>query len=261
VSKGRRKRTWWTVPQVATWIRYRDAVRLVDVSEEEQPFERTTRDAILAALANGNLIAYADGKPIDGAFWGHGTVFLQRGYLAMAGLYRSSNDVVFDKQDIMGAWPRPADILTSESIPLRELLDQLGENRVKDAFAGPIAGWFLTLPGVLLTGLNPRGERIEIDTQALKDGSIGRHDGLIVGGHGRQWWTDVTVASLLRKGRKPTTRDSMVGYLRNHHPNGVPGDLKNAVLLDDMHKVGIRGGNKTLSPAISKAYGARPKTQ
>ena len=156
----------------------------------------------------------------------------------------------------MRTWPAPADLLADGPMPLRVLLDQLGEDQKQD-MAGPIARWFLTLPGVVVTGLNASGERIAIDSRALIDGGIGRHDGSIVGGQGRQRWTDVTIASASRRrGRKRTLCDAMIEYLRVHHPQGVPGDLKNAALLDDMRKAGVRGGGKTLSRAINEAYAA-----
>jgi hypothetical protein len=53
----------------------------------------------------------------------------------------------------------------------------------------------------------------------------------------------------------------MVEYLRNRHPKGVAGHLKNATLLDDMRKAGIRGGDKTLRRAMSEAYSPRLKTR
>lgn len=184
-------RTLWTVPQVATWIRYRDVERLTDVGEEEQPFERTAREAILKALENGNLTAYAHEHPIDAEFWGRGTVLVQRGRKG-ATLYRSYDPVMLDNYDCMRIWRPPAELLNTHGISLRVLLNQLGEDQGQDT-AGPIAHWFLRLPGVLVRGLNSLGDRIEIDTQALIGATIGRHDDLIVGGHGQLRWHVVTV--------------------------------------------------------------------
>ena len=221
------------------------------------------------------MIAYAKGHPIKATFWGKRTTFLYRGRLAMAGLYQSYDQVAFDKRDCTKAWPWPADILSSGPIRLRVLLDQLGEDQRQD-IAGPIACWFLTLPGVLVTGLNASYERIEIDAQALIDGKIGRHDDSIVGGHGQLRWHVVAAESRTQPGSNaaapavsPSGRaandDAIKAWMESHQRSLKQKGLKHGrdvVLKATMEKFSVsrKAVFAIWSSGAAQRKSGRPKT-
>lgn len=261
-----RTKTWWSVPQVATWMRHRDLERVRDVAETEQAFERECRKHILASLRDAKLTAYARGEPIEGGFWS-GAAFVDRGRRART-LYRGYEGIVLDAQECVSLWPSPAGLLNNEPMPLRALLASMGEDQRQDTVS-PVARWFLALPSIQVTGLNASGERIKVDGQALSDGIIGRHDDSIAGANRGLRWESVTVrlrpklamsigsvtndrvqhAKPRRRGRKGDLRDRVACYLNKRYQGAVPDDLTMEALKAELAEANIKVSVRTIDRA------------
>jgi hypothetical protein len=128
-------------------------------------------------------------------------------------------------------------------------------------------------PGVTVTATHDGVNRRALNRVELQKAKIDlANDALSIAGH---TWSLVQIEmpdavaqitppgaeeSARRGGRKTTTRDNMVSWLSEHHPNGVPGHLKNSAILDAMRKVNILGSDKTLRRALRQYRGQVPKT-
>jgi hypothetical protein len=180
---------WWTVPQVAAWIRTRDfdLVRGLDpfvdlpmaMADAVAPGAFEARHLLKAALANDRFSArgrsavreitetgwtwrYLETDPqhIPLSFWTDDAGdfdILSNGVAATSatavGEYWA--DVSIMANDCVAHWPRPVSLLEAGSVRLVDIMAQL---QPEDCLA-----WWLTHPDVTVTGLDSAGVRVPVD--------------------------------------------------------------------------------------------------
>jgi hypothetical protein len=211
--------TWWTVPEAAVWIVTRDPskVRLLDakarawlfVAAEVVPGAWEASFELLAGLRKGRLLAsgwyrgrqpHGVGERIQPEFWQPPTEFSdgKTGVEALRGPGDAIVGLLLESDDVMSRWESPQSLLDGNKIALGEAIGRLmHENLPK---------YLLNHPEVCVTGLNSRGERVEIDKDVFQtNATIDRRNHAVTTADDRLHWSAVMVE--LRAKAEPETTE------------------------------------------------------
>jgi hypothetical protein len=208
---------WWTVPQAAVWIRTHDLAKVealggdvtLDVAEVLHPGAAVAIQFLVKALQRGRV---EDGElyvlvrsrgilqgsvercDIPPSFWSNrGDLQLEVDESTVRVIARRPacvetnwntitwTSITIAAEDCRRCWPSSAEVLAT---PL-SLLDAF--QRLTTAVDH--LPWLLTHPDVIVTGLNAKGERVEVDRAVLLRGSRkGNAIGILPDG---PWWKEV----------------------------------------------------------------------
>jgi hypothetical protein len=177
--------TLWTVPQAAVWIVTRDLSKVQSLDGRARAWLCVADEVIrgtfaasfdlLAGLRDGRLIASGwsrgqqlsgIGEPIQSNFWRAPTEFSdgETGVEAVRGLGDAMVGLLLESDEVMAKWESPQSLLDNEKVSLGVAIGRLAKE--------DLPRYLLQHPEVKATGLNDRGERVEIDKDVFRANAV-----------------------------------------------------------------------------------------
>lgn len=199
--------TWWTVPEASVWIATRDLSKVQALDARSRawlfiaghvvPGAFEASFELLAGLREGRLLASGwhrgqqsggVGERVQSPYWKAPTEFSdgKTGVEAVRGPGDAMVGLLLESDDVMTRWESPQSLLDGEKIPLGVAIGRLMREDPPS--------YLLRHPEVCLTGLNDRGEKVEIDKDVLRtNAKVNRATHAITTADGRLHWSAVMV--------------------------------------------------------------------